>query len=187
MSNMNNNLKNIILIILGISLLGITVAYASLSTRLTINGNASVPQTTWDIVFEDFSNTSPDNTALEEPNTGVVKSVTTSATKITNLVADLKKPGDVVVYSFDIRNRGTIDSRLQPFTNSINCTTQNACSNITYTVVCKDGSNNTVNNGYVLRKNTEVNCNLTLLYNANASIEDDITANVSADWTFIQN
>ena len=53
--------------------------------------------------------------------------------------------------------------------------------------MCKDGSNNTVNNGYVLSKNSEIKCSLTLLYNANASIEDDITATVSADWTFIQN
>lgn len=187
MSNMNNNLKNIILIVLGISLLGITVAYASLSTRLNISGNANVQQTTWDVIFEDFSDASPANTTLEETNTGVIKNVSTNSTKITNFEADLKKPGDVVVYNFDIRNRGTIDARLQSFTNALTCTNQSACSNITYTVVCKDSSNNTINNNYVLAKNTEVNCSLSLLYNTNASIEDDITASVSADWIFIQN
>ena len=184
----NNNMKNMILIILGVSLLGITVAYASLSTRLNINGNTNVPNTTWDIHFEDFSDASPQNTTLEEPNTGVLNtnSIITDSTKITKLEADLKKPGDVVVYAFDIRNDGSIDAKLQTFTNALTCTNQSACSNITYTVACKDSSNNTITNGYNLAKNTEVHCTLSLLYNTNASIEDDITASVSADWTFVQ-
>ena len=185
----NNSFKNIILLILGLSLLGITVAYASLSTRLNISGRSSVPTTTWDIQFENLSDASPANTTLSEPNTASlnINSIQIDATKIENVVADLKKPGDVAVLAFGIRNTGSIDAKLQTSNSSINCTSQSACSNITYTVSCLDGNNNTVTNGYTLAKNSAINCNLRILYNTNASISDDITATISADWTFIQN
>ena len=185
----NNSFKNIILLILGLSLLGITVAYASLSTRLNISGRSSVPLTTWDLQFEGISDASPANTTLSEPNTAVlnINSIQTNSTKIEKLVVDLKKPGDVAVLSFGIRNTGSINAKLQTSNSELTCTNPSECSNITYTVSCLDGNNNTVTNGYVLGKNSSINCTLRLLYNTNAVISDDITASVSADWTFIQN
>ena len=185
---MSNNSKNILLGVLALGLLSISIAYASFSTRLRVSGTTETPNTTWDIHFDNFSTSStPAKTSLNENNTGELKSVSTNATKITNLNVDLKKPGDVVIYTFNIENDGTIDSKLQTFNKSITCPVQSDCNNITYTVTCTDSNSNTLVAGSTLAKNTSASCALTLLYNANATnLSDDVRATVTADWVFIQ-
>ena len=53
--NMNNKVQNIVLGVLAVGLIGITVAYASLSQQWTINGTAKVAAATWDIHFESMN------------------------------------------------------------------------------------------------------------------------------------
>ena len=48
---MNNKIQNIVLGVLAVGLIGITIAYASLSQNLTINGTAKVAAATWDVHF----------------------------------------------------------------------------------------------------------------------------------------
>ena len=47
----NEKFKNIILVVLAICLIGITVAYATLSQNLDISGVAKVGKTNWNIHF----------------------------------------------------------------------------------------------------------------------------------------
>ena len=179
--------KNILIIVLVISLVAITIAYAAFSTRLRISGTASIGQTTWDVAFSSFSTAlTPQTTTLNEPNTGEIKSVSTTDTSITNLEVDLKKPGDSIVYSFNIVNDGNIDAELSASSSSKTCTPQSACNDITYTVECRDSSNNVISNGYRIPVNSNITCSLTLLYNTNAQLQDDVTASVTANWSFIQ-
>lgn len=184
---MSNNSKNILLGVLALGLLSISIAYASFSTRLSVSGTTQASQTTWDIHFDSFSTSStPAKTALDEPNTGTAQSISTSGTKVTSLNVNLKKPGDLIVYTFDIENDGTIDAELQTFNKTITCPVQSDCDNITYTVTCTDSNSNTLVQGSKIAKNTSATCALTLLYNTNANITDDVKANVTADWVFIQ-
>ena len=101
---MRENTKNILLGLLVVGLIGMTIAYAALSTTLTISGTANVAEAKWDIHFANFDDTHiPANAVGGGTNTGVIKSVSTNATAITNLKVDLKKPGDtieVTVYRF---------------------------------------------------------------------------------------
>lgn len=185
---MNSRNKNILLCILIVGIVLMSVAYAILSTNLQINGTANVAATRWDIHFQNFDDTQiPANTINNEPNTGIIKSVTTSATAITNLKADLKKPGDTIRYKFDIKNAGTIDAKLNSFSIDKNCSTSSACDDVTYTVTCLNGASAFVQ-GNVLAKNGTLNCELNMTYNANATnIVDDVVVNATADWNFVQN
>ena len=183
----NENKKTIILIALGFIIVSISIAYAALATNLQIGGLANTPSVDWDIHFINFSTSStPANTTLGETNTGEIKSVTTSGTLIDNLKAELKKPGDSVVYTFDIKNFGSISGKLDSFRSNITCQNNN-CSHATYSVVCLDSSKNTFTENQTLAPNAIINCTLTLKFNDDAVIEDDVSATISADWHFSQN
>lgn len=182
----NENRKTIILIILGIVIVSMSIAFAALATTLNIGGTVNSPSANWDIHFINFSVASPDTTTSGETNTGEIKSVTTSSTSIDSLKAELKKPGDSIVYTFDIKNFGNIRAQLTSATNNITCSNNN-CSHATYSVVCLDSSHNVFQTNQNLEPNAVLNCTLTLKFKDNASISDDVSANISANWTFSQN
>ena len=184
----NENRKTIILIVLGIIIVSISIAYAALATNLNISGTVNAPSVGWDVHFINFSSSStPVTTTLNEPNTGEIKSVSTSNTTINNLKAELKKPGDSIVYTFDIKNFGNINAKLDSFTSNISCANTN-CNHATYSVVCLNSSNNSLfQQNDILASNGVLNCTLTLKYNDEGSINDDVSANISANWTFSQN
>lgn len=176
----NNKQKTVVLILLVFVMISIAIAYSALTTNLNISGTVDAPNVEWDIHFINFSNASP-----ASPNTGEIKNVTTSNTAITNLTADLKKPGDSIVYAFDIKNFGNIDAKLTSFTKDITCPS-NDCSYATYDVQCLNGSS-TVTQGFILEKNASINCRLTVTYKTGVTINDDVITNVSANWNFVQN
>ena len=183
----NDNRKTIILIILGIVIVSISVAYAALATSLSINGTISSPSVNWDIHFINFSSSStPSHTLSGETNTGEIKSVSTSGTAIENLKAELKKPGDSIVYTFDIKNFGSLNAKLDSFTNNITCSSGN-CNHATYSITCLNSSSQTFVQNDILAPNAVLNCTLTLKFNDNATISDDVNASISANWSFSQN
>ena len=183
----NDRKKTLLLIALGFVIVFISIAYAALATNLSIGGTANTPSVDWDIHFLNFSSSStPVNTTLGETNTGEIKSVTTSGTSITGLKAELKKPGDSIVYTFDIKNFGSISANLDSFSTNITCQNNN-CNHATYSVVCLDSSNNTFTQNETLNPNAVLNCTLTLKFKDDATIEDDVSADISANWSFSQN
>ena len=181
----NDNRKTIILILLGIAIVSISIAYATLQTNLNIGGSVSSPSSSWDIHFINFSSAStPSTTNSGDTNAGRVISVSTSNTSITNLKTEFKKPGDSIVYTFDIKNFGSIPAKLDSHTDNITCSP--SCRHADYSILClKSGVQ--INNSDVLSPNEVINCTLTLKYREDANISDDITASISASWNFSQN
>ena len=98
-------IKIISLCALLVAVLGLTVAFASLSQTLTINGSAAVNAASWDIHFEKSS-----GKETETEGAATFTEPTLSGTTIENFSATLTKPGDSVTYYFDIVNKGTIDA-----------------------------------------------------------------------------
>ena len=98
-------IKIISLCALLVAVLGLTVAFAALSQTLTINGSAAVNAASWDIHFEKTS-----GKETEVKGTATFTEPTLSGTTIENFSATLTKPGDSVIYYFDIVNNGTVDA-----------------------------------------------------------------------------
>ena len=98
-------IKIISLCALLVAVLGLTVAFAALSQTLTINGSAAVNAASWDIHFEKTS-----GKETEVKGAATFTEPTLSGTTIENFSATLTKPGDSVIYYFDIVNKGTIDA-----------------------------------------------------------------------------
>ena len=103
-------IKIISLCALLVAVLGLTVAFAALSQTLTINGSAAVNAASWDIHFEKTS-----GKETEVKGAATFTEPTLSGTTIENFSATLTKPGDSVIYYFDIVNNGTVDAQIESY------------------------------------------------------------------------
>lgn len=206
---MSEKSKNILLGVLIVGLVSMTVAYAALSTSLSIRGTATVEATKWDI---HFANVEVDEGATTIPSTdynlGTLTAAGDSPTLIDGLTATLKKPTDKLVVNFDIVNTGTIDAKLSAFTKHITLgdsivSTDTAATNdvVTYTVKC--GNADPAVNSELVKTNGSTSCVLTVQYDNNAmggagqqtsqTAGTDQTVNQNAktfkfdaNWTYIQ-
>lgn len=99
-------IKIISLCALLVAVLGLTVAFAALSQTLTINGSAAVNTASWDIHFENL-------TLSEKTGTAEVSGTPQlTGTAISGIDVSLNKPGDKIVYEFDLVNNGSIEAKL---------------------------------------------------------------------------
>lgn len=131
---MDNKVKNVLLIVLIIGLVGMTSAYALLAQNLKITSTAEVSGSNWNIHFESLT---------EDTNsTGTVTTPAEleSSTVISGLNATFKLPGEYVAYTFDISNAGDIDAIIESVSEpTITCTPEGTdatlvCENVSYTL-----------------------------------------------------
>lgn len=155
-----------------LSVTGISIGFAAVSTNLNINGTASVVPATWKIRFTNLS--APSITgAAEVVNAPIIQ----SDTHIGNYEVKLTKPGDKIVYTFDIANNGTIDAELSSYdfaTPTITGTGETALNdaqiinnNLVYTLTYADGS--TIKKDDALNKGERKSLMLTIGYNSTAT------------------
>lgn len=164
--------KSLFLIVLLVSVFGLGIAYALLSTTLTISGTTSVSAATWDIHFSNLSASSTGDATYTLPQF-------TSTTALTDYEIVLTKPGDSVTFTFDIVNAGTISSAISSLVKgtpscsgiagSSTGTTDGpiVCNNLSYTFTYSD--NTVVNVGDTLNKGETKSVKLTLSYNSSAT------------------
>lgn len=129
MENRDNNGKIIAVIALVLAVVGLSIGFAALQTRLEINGTAEVTGgKTWDVKFVDSS--------LKVDKVGSAQSTdpTVSATTIKDYKVTLAKPGDKVSYYFQVTNAGSFDAKIDSITiGTPTCSTAAFCSNLKYT------------------------------------------------------
>lgn len=101
--------KALIIIMLLVVITGLTVAFAALSTTLSINGTAYLDAAKWGIRFENLSSPTIIGKAT---TTGTAKIEETKAAEITDMNVNLSTPGDKVVYTADLVNNGTINAKI---------------------------------------------------------------------------
>ena len=111
----NNKTKNIILAVLVIGLVGMTIAYASLTQTLTINNNQATVSSNWRVRFAPTVTTSV-GTTVAGTTTGASYTQNTPVLDndrqtIKNLQATFTKPGDYVEVAFTVRNEGNIAAK----------------------------------------------------------------------------
>lgn len=186
MGSKENRVRNVVLGVLAVSLIGLTIAYAQLTQRLNINGTAKSKSNTWDIHFENLKSTVTGNAVLSQDNPLTIVS---NSTTISGSVGNLSLPGDSIVYTFDIANKGTISAQLSadPIISTPECSSNDAtgatvvCENVIYTLTYSDGSK--IKTGDILEKGEKKAAKLTLsLKNSMSAVpsaEVDIT-NIAA-------
>ena len=172
-------IKTLSLVALIVAVLGLTVAFAALSQQLTISGTARVNTAEWSIHFANLGEAQITGTAKENATPNL------SDTSITGLDVSVMKPGDKIVYTFDIVNDGTINAKISSFTNFALKEGSEALSDkITYGIYYDDDTpinqNDTLNQGdtkhakIVVEYNEEAtevfDTQMTIFENANATI-----------------
>ena len=101
--------KALVIVVMLIVVAGLTVAFASLSSVLNIKGTAYLDAAKWGIRFENLS--SPTRVG-KATTTGTAKIEETKAAEITDMNVSLSIPGDKIVYTVDLVNKGTINAKI---------------------------------------------------------------------------
>lgn len=97
------NSKKIIILTIFAAIFVMAVGYAAFATELTVNGGAEIVGQ-WKVEITGIEATTVNGTA-------VAGTPSYDATSVT-FDADLKKPGDSVVYTITVKNTGSIDAAL---------------------------------------------------------------------------
>ena len=136
----NERTRNIILIVLAVCLIGITVAYATLSQNLNISGVANVDKTSWNIHFTNVL-----TPKVEGQATGGKAVLNSGSTILTISEGTLSAPGDKIVYTFDVINEGDLPAEVETtLTKMESCKAENGsdvsifCNKIGLDLVYKD-------------------------------------------------
>lgn len=104
----NERTRNIILTVLAVCLIGITVAYATLSQNLNISGVAKVDKTKWSIHFANVL-----TPKVEGQATGGKAVLNSESTVLTISEGTLSAPGDKITYTFDVINEGDLPAEVE--------------------------------------------------------------------------
>ena len=123
---MNKKVKNILLIILLLVVLGMTIGYAALTQVLNINGTANITAS-WDIKITNIAEGTLSGATSK--TAAIVSGDKLSAT----FDVDLLYPGASATYIITVQNSGTIDAKLESITG-IDTANTSAPTEIKYSI-----------------------------------------------------
>ena len=168
----NDKFKNAILIILAVCLIGITVAYATLSQNLDISGVAKVGKTSWNIHFTKVLTPKAEGYAE-----GGKATLNSDSTVLTVSEGILKVPGDTITYVFDVINEGDLDAEVETVLTTIDsCKASDDtidvtmyCDKIKYDLVYQDTKEAVKKNDKLLKGESKT-LNLIITYDKNKEL-----------------
>lgn len=132
-----------------VAVLGLTIAFASLSQTLTINGAATLDAAKWGIKFENLSSGKVVGDATINDTAIIAEDQIT----INNIDVSLKTPGDSVTYTVDLVNEGTINAEI--YSIEVPSLTEEQKKYINFKVTYDNGEE--VKQGDILNKETKKN------------------------------
>ncbi len=149
-------------------IVGISIAYATVTSRLDINGYATMNSGSWDVHFENLHKVN----LIGEASETVTPKLRDKLTSISNFDLNFYQPGDGAIYTFDVVNDGGLDAYISSITipkpicssNVINdySNSKLVCDNLVYNLSYGDGSS--VNIDDTLLSGTTKTLKLTLKY-----------------------
>ena len=161
---MNKQTLLSIIYVMVVVLAGVSVAYAALSSTLTVTTNKITQSAlTWNVGFQTGTVTPIEGGTSNEGRTCGAATVTASSVTIAQTT--LSKPGDSCTYELTIKNTGSIDATLATITpvtpSSTSCTNSGAsmvCGSagheITYKLTTDSTGDTLLTNGGTLAKST---------------------------------
>lgn len=177
----SKNLK-ILLLAAAIFVAGVGIAYAALSTTLSITfGNVTQSAVSWNVGFTGSSAT---GTAAGTSATGrSCGNATITSSAVTLADTTLSKPGDKCTYTLTIKNSGSIAAKLNSITptapTGVTCGTASGgnlvCGNITYKLTSDSAGSTVLTTGNTLASNGTQTVYLVVMYNASGVQSSAIT------------
>ena len=168
----NKKFLNIVLSIIVISIFTLTVVYAALSTQLTINGNADVVGSTWDVHLEN-----PVVTSGSVSDT--LPTIINSSEATFN--ATLSVPGDFYEFTIDVVNDGSIDAMIDSVVKTPELTAEQS-KYFNYDITYQNGESITTKQ--LVKSGSFVRLNVRLEYKNDLTASDLPTSTVSLSLGF---
>lgn len=161
-----------------IAIIGLSIGYANLSETLRINSKTTLEGSTWLVEFENLGTPTLNGSAA------VVTPATLTATLI-SVDVSLTKPGDSVVYTFDVANNGTIDAKLSALP-TITGLDEATALNVEYSL--SYANNDALNVDDALDANDTKSLKLTISYKSTATtvVATDTVLNIDASLIYVQ-
>lgn len=190
---MGSKVQNVVLAVMFMSLIGLTIVYANLTQNLKIETVATYKSEKWDIHFENLKSSITGKATLAETNQ---LSILSNSTTISGSAGNLSLPGDSIVYTFNIVNKGTIPAVLGAdlIKSTPTCSSTNTegatlvCNNLIYTITYLDGTQikkgDTLNEGETKEAKLTLSLSDSMTSLANADVE---IKNIMATLNYIQN
>ena len=119
----NNKPKTVALVVLIVAVIGLTVAFAVLSSNLTISGNAKLEPVNWNIYFDNIANIKAERKASIKSNPIID---TNDKRKISGMFVTLTEPGDKVSSTVDIVSESDIDAAIDSILKKVTVKTEGA-------------------------------------------------------------
>ena len=150
----------VVIYIMVVVIAGVSVAYAALSTTLSITTSKITQNAlSWEVGFRS-GNVTPTSTGSS--NSGrVCGTATVTSSTVTIANTTLSKPDDTCTYELVVENSGSIDATLATITpvspSSTSCTNSGAsmvCGNITYKLTTDSAGNTLLTTGGTLENTT---------------------------------
>ena len=95
--------KVLSLVTLVVAVLGLTIAFAALSQSLKVNGRTEIERAEFNVHFDNLStDITGDAKVIKMPD------ISSDGTTLSNFEISLTKPGDKIVFNYDIVNQGEI-------------------------------------------------------------------------------
>ena len=157
--------KALVVVVLLIVFMGLTIAFAALSTTLNINGTAYLDAAKWRIRFENLSSPTKIGSAT---TTGTAKIEETKAAEITDMNVNLMAPGDKVTYTVDLVNKGTINAKIDNIEKTVLTSEQQRY--LTFKVTDKNGYE--ISQGDILEKGETKKITITIEFIKDLTKED---------------
>ena len=157
--------KALVIVVLLIVIAGLTVAFAALSATLNINGTAYLDAAKWGIRFENLSSPTKIGSAT---TTGTAKIEETKAAEITDMNVSLSIPGDKIVYTVNLVNKGTINAKIDNIEKTVLTSEQQRY--LTFKVTDKDGYE--IKQGDILEKGETKKITITIEFIKDLTKED---------------
>lgn len=104
--------RNVLLIVLCVTVFCMSVGFAYMSQLLTINGTLNVTKPTWDIHFASITPSTPAAGNHAVDNSHALSNSDHTATFDLTMTA----PGDTLTYTLVITNAGTLDAKVNAIT-----------------------------------------------------------------------
>ena len=172
-----------------ILLLCVSLGFAFLQANLTINGTAAVPNSSWDIHFNNVQVNSSSVSGAQVSQAATIGANTTSV----SYNVTLSNPGDFYEFTVDAVNNGSIDAMIESVSSKYNnteITTGTVPNCLNYSVTYIDGV--AIANNHLLAANTTETYKVRIEFKDNETLnpadlpENGINATLDFSVTYVQ-
>lgn len=191
---MNKDRKSmyVSIIALVIAVVGVTIAYAALSTSLSVKfGKVTQSAFNWDISLKEGTVSG----VSSGTNTTTCGTATIDANSITVGEITLSKPGDKCHYPLTVQNKGDVDANLASITatspNGVSCNSdvegKLVCGNVTYSLANDTTGTNLLKRGEqkVFKTNGTSDFYLVVSYDVTPNVINEEVSHTGAGFTVV--